>query len=185
METTQASHARGNRNPRPTSGVRAPELVSEAPASARVRVRFGHGAGVLIFGITAGEFRHVQRRRHHQLDASGGLPRHHRRRRVSADDRRRIRSLDRFDDRIRRYGDRHPSAVLRVAGVAGSVVRIRVLHRPGLAEWLSGHQDPAAVLHRHARLPVHPARADSVVVDLLRQPHDRVRHRRARGATTG
>ena len=70
--------------------------------------------------------------------------------------------------------------VFPLADLACDPVRVRRLDAARRAERLSRDEDAAAVVHRHARVPVHPARAHARALDHVRRSHDHLRCRRHR-----
>ncbi len=172
----------GPRSPPGWGRAHAQRLARLAPAlPPRARRHGRHRAGLRLLRHHRRRLRHVQRRRHLQLAGGVGPARHPGGRRQPADGRRRVRPVDRLDDRLRRHDDRDPDRVLRLAGLAVAGLRLR--RRPGdrRAERLAGGAHRPAQLHRQPGLPVHPARHDHRAVDPVHQPH----HRRRRQGPGG
>ena len=141
--------------------VRKVSLLSRLLSRPELGRRRRHGPRLRVLRRRRRRQRPVQRQGHHQLPRGLGPARHPRRAGGAADDRRRIRSLDRLDDRLRRHPDRDPGGLLGLAGVAFPHLRICRVRRHRRAQRPGGRAHGAAVLHRHARQPVHAARPDA------------------------
>ena len=73
-----------------------------------------------------------------------------------------------------------PVGLFSLADLACDSVRVRRLDAARRAERLSRDEHAPAVVHRHAGVPVHPARPHARAVDHVRRPHHRLRRRRPR-----
>ena len=89
--------------------------------------------------------------------AVGGA-RHHRHRRGAADHRRRVRSLGRLDDRLRRHRHRSDRSLPRLPALGRHPLGLRRGGAGRLLQRPDRRPHAAALLHRHARLALHPAR---------------------------
>ena len=146
---------------------------ADGPARARRRGRDDPGLHLL---------RHRRRRQrpvlgagHHQLPRGLGPARHHRGRGLAADDRRRVRPLDRLDDRRRRHDHRDPGRAVGLAALALHPARLRDRLRDRLRQRPDRDRERPAVVHRHAGRPVHPARPDHRLHPLDHRPHPGLR----------
>ena len=154
-------------------------MVRPLAEPAGVRRDLRHGARVRRVRDWRRFVGHVQPRRRDELVAGRGLSRAARGGRVSVDDRRRVRLVDRFHDRLRGHDGRAAVGVLPLADLACDPVRVRGLDAARRAERLSRDEDAPAVVHRHARVPLHPARAHARALDHVRRSHDHLRGRRS------
>ena len=109
-----------------------------------------------------------------------GRARHHRHRRGAADHRRRVRPLGRLDDRLRRRGHRPHRPPSRLPALGRHRLRLRGGDPRRLLQRADRGEDAAAVLHRHARLALHPARPVDRHHPRRHRPHPDPLHPRRR-----
>ena len=116
-------------------------------------------ATLLIFALLPGAGALYSLQGVDDLPDALGRARHHRHRRGAPDHRRRVRPVGRLDDRLRRRRDRAArsrSSACRSGAASRAAFAVAML--VGYLNGLIVVQDAAAVLHRHARLALHPAR---------------------------
>ena len=100
----------------------------------------------------------VHPRGHHEHPLARVAARHPRHRGGAPDDRRRVRSLHRLDGGLHRPRLRRLHHAERLAPARRHRSDLRRGGRARRPERADRHPHAAALLHRHARLPVHPAR---------------------------
>ena len=170
MSSTKRRRGAGDGPPGPDT---SPRFEGADPPGAWRDLR--HDCSISFLSGRCARIWHVLPGRRHELGDSRGPVRDHRSRRLPAHDRRRVRPLGRLDDRLHRYRDRPIDHDVRGSAMA--------LDPRGFRRGASDRGDQrnphssnrAALVHRHARGALHPARPDDLHPDLHQRVDD---HRR-------